>query len=83
MFKKALGAEKNLLYYSRFMRCSLAGVTHDKYCKYSVQNDLWCVTWTLGRNGTVMNVQIDEKGVNYLNITGTGEIEEQDIRDLK
>ena len=30
-----------------------------------------------------MNVQIYQKGVNYLNITGTGEIEEQDIRDLK
>ena len=31
----------------------------------------------------LMNVEIYQKGVNYLNITGTGEIEEQDIRDLK
>ena len=31
-----------------------------------------------------INVQIYEKGVNYdLNVGGTGEIEEQDIRDLK
>ena len=31
-----------------------------------------------------INVQIYEKGVNYdLNVSGTSEIEEQDIRDLK
>ena len=30
-----------------------------------------------------MNVQIYQNGVNYLNITGTGEIQEQDITDLK
>ena len=30
----------------------------------------------------LMNVQTYQKGVNYLKITGTGEIEEQDIRDL-
>ena len=51
--KKPLGLKKNLIYYTHFTRCSLAGVTRDKYCKCSVQNDLWCMTWTLGRNGTV------------------------------
>ena len=48
-FKKVLGAEKNLIYYTHSTRCSLAVVTR----KCSVQNHLWCVMWTLGQNGTV------------------------------
>ena len=44
-------AEKNLINYCHFTRCSLVGVTCDSI---QFKNYLWCVTWTLGQNGTVI-----------------------------
>jgi len=52
--KSAWGQKKSHLLYS-FYQVFTSCCDLWQYCKCSVQNHLWCVTWTLGRNGTVVD----------------------------